>query len=92
MEISYTKHTGEHYTNCKIKKKEFANIKERMTYIINFLNERATAKTTKDNPSHLKGARFMFLKPAGNFFDEVSFTIPGTKDELDNLMDIVFGK
>lgn len=92
MEINYTKHNGEIYSNSKIKEKKFKNIKERMGYVINFLNDKANAKTSKDAPSHLKGARFMFLKPAGNFFDTIEFTIgDGKKEDIDKLMNIVFG-
>ncbi len=91
MEIRYTRSTGESYSNAKIQKKTFTNHKEKMRYLINFLNEKANAKTTKDNPSHLKNARFMFLKPTNNFFDTIEFTLGGTPQEVDELITLVYG-
>lgn len=91
MEIEILRHNGESYSNYKVKKMEFKNVKERMTYVVNFLNDKANAKTSKDSPSHLKGAKFMFLKPAGNFFDTINFTIGDSKPgDVEKLMKIVF--
>jgi len=93
MEISVQKANGELYSNIKaprMKKVEFANTKDKMRYVVNFLSSKATAKTTTDSTSHLKGAKFTFLKENGHDFDRVDYTIPGTKEEIDNLLDIVF--
>ena len=92
MEINVTKSTGEFYSNQKtMKKLVFPNVKEKMRYLITFLSKKATDKTSKDNPSHLKGAKFMFIKDNGKTFDEVEYTIPGTEKEIDVLLNIVYG-
>lgn len=93
MEISVLKSDGGFYSNNKkttMKKMEFKTLKDRMRYIINFLSTKATERTSKDNPSHIKGAKFMFLKDNGHDFDVVNYTIPGSKEEIDVLLNIVF--
>ena len=93
MEITLIKASGKCFSNsktAKMKKQKFENIKEQMEYVLNFISEKASAKTTTDNPSHLKGAKFVFLKESGREFDRVEFSIPGTKEEINQLMNIVF--
>ena len=93
MEITVTKSNGEYYSNTKtpkMKKKEFKTTKEKMQYILVFLSEIATSKTSKDNPSHLKGAKFLFLKENGRGFDQIDYTIPGTEKEIEQLLKLQY--
>jgi hypothetical protein len=90
MEIRVSSKGQEIFSNCKTKKKVFENQVEKFRYIINFLNDKANAKTSKDNISHIRGARFMFYRN-GDPFDIVEFSIGGDSKDVDVLMKVTFG-
>lgn len=62
-----------------------------MTYIIEFLNEEADKKSSKDKPRAIKGARFNFFKFNGSKWDTIEFTIGGAKkSDVKLLMDLLY--
>ena len=90
MDIVVTNKGMQTFSNTKTSKKMiFTNQKEKFRYIINFLNDKANSKTSKDAPSHLKGARFTFYKD-GDPFNLVEFSIGGDSKDVDTLIDLVF--
>jgi hypothetical protein len=89
MEIRVAERGVETYNNSKIKKQVFTSQKEKFRYIINFLNDKANSKTSKDAPSHLKGSRFLAYKD-GNPFNLVEFSIGGDSKDVDTLTNILY--
>lgn len=87
MDITYTMKNGERFSTTKSEVPEFKNKKEKMRYILNFLNDRANEKASK-----LMGARFMFLKEKEDFFDTIEFTLGGESKDVDRLINIVFAQ